>query len=127
MAGTGAVTGGGAGGGSGGGAVVATLGGLARGGRGRGGGFGLVSSSHRWRSWAMARKPSEPPNSAVIPFSLRALFNVLPKVIWGHFRIKFGYTLNVPLARDSEEKSAPHWAAQWGLIYNVKCISEESR
>ena len=83
-AGTGAVPGGGTGGGGGGGAVVATLGGLARGGRGRGGGFGLVSSSHRWQSWAMAHQPSEPPNFVVIPFCLRALFNVLPKVIWGH-------------------------------------------
>jgi len=77
-AGTGAVPGGGTGGGGGGGAVVATLGGLARGGRGRGEGFGLVSSSHRWRSWAIAHQPSEPPNFVVIPFCLRALFNVLP-------------------------------------------------
>jgi hypothetical protein len=65
LAGTGAVKGGNAGGGGGGGAVVASLGGLARGGRGRGGGFGLVSSSHRWRSWAMAHQPSEPPNFVV--------------------------------------------------------------
>ena len=84
LAGTEAVPGGGTGGGGGGGAVVVTLGGLARGGRGRGGGFGLVSSSHRWRSWAMAHQPSEPPNFVVLPFCLRALFNVLPKVIWGH-------------------------------------------
>jgi hypothetical protein len=47
LAGTGAVPEGGAGGGGGGGAVVAILGGLSRGGRGRGGSFGLASSTHR--------------------------------------------------------------------------------
>jgi hypothetical protein len=101
LAGTGAVPGGGAGGGGGGGAVVATLGGLARGGHGRGRSFGLVSSSHRLQSWAMARQPSEPPNFAVIPFCLRALFNVLPMAIWGHPVGRVGHPAREDHARQS--------------------------
>ena len=112
LAGTGAVPGGG-----GGGAAVAALGGLARGGRGRGGGFGLVSSSHRWRSWAMAHQPSGPPNFGVIPFCLRALFNVLPKVIWGHPVGRGWATQPVRSMRgsrpmDMRAMCPPHWRSR---------------
>ena len=47
LAGKGALTGGGGGGAAGRGAAVGALGRFVRGGRGRGWGFGLVSSSHR--------------------------------------------------------------------------------
>jgi hypothetical protein len=43
------------------GAAVRALGGLVRGGRGSNGGFRLVSSSHRWLSWAMAHQPPRIP------------------------------------------------------------------
>jgi hypothetical protein len=117
LAGTGAVPEGGTGGGVGGGAVVATLGGLARGGRARGGGFGLVSSSHRWRSWAMAHQPSEPSNFVVILFCFRALFNVLPKVICGHPVGRGWATQPVRIMRGSRSMDMramcpPHWRSR---------------
>jgi hypothetical protein len=105
LAGTGAVPGGGADGGGGGGAVVATLGGLARGSRGRGRGFGLVSSSHRWRSWAMPHQPSEPPDFVVIrnTLMLEGVVQCSTKV---HLGAPGGPRVGHPARKDHARQSA---------------------